>query len=164
ETLVAILGVLKAGAAYVPLDPEYPQDRLSFILQDARVAVLLTQESVRGRLPEYEGPTVCLEREWDERVGIEGGEDLEGGAAPDPRALSGELLVEALSELGITTVTLPPAVLAVTTPGYLPALRTVVSAGESCSPETVARWGRHCRVINAYGPTENTVCATMHEC
>ncbi|HEX8147545.1 MAG TPA: AMP-binding protein, partial [Pyrinomonadaceae bacterium] len=84
--------------------------------------------------------------------------------APDPRALSSELLVNVLREREINVVTLPPAVLAVTTPERLPALRTVVSAGESCSPETVARWGRHCRVINAYGPTENTVCATMHEC
>ncbi|HEX8151177.1 MAG TPA: condensation domain-containing protein, partial [Pyrinomonadaceae bacterium] len=83
ETVVAILGVLKAGAAYVPLDPEYPQDRLSFILEDARVSVLLTQESVRGRLPEYEGPTVGLGTEWDERIALESAEDLEGGAAPE---------------------------------------------------------------------------------
>ncbi|HEY9747315.1 MAG TPA: amino acid adenylation domain-containing protein [Allocoleopsis sp.] len=45
DILVAILGVWKAGAAYVPLDPEYPRDRLQFMLQDAQVAVLLTQRS-----------------------------------------------------------------------------------------------------------------------
>ena len=35
--LIAVLGVMKAGAAYVPLDPHYPQDRLAFIQQDARL-------------------------------------------------------------------------------------------------------------------------------
>ena len=43
DMIVALLGILKAGGAYVPLDPTYPQDRLAFILEDAQVAVLLTQ-------------------------------------------------------------------------------------------------------------------------
>ncbi len=46
EMVVAILGTLKAGAAYVPLDPAYPIERLSFILQDAQVAVLITQSNI----------------------------------------------------------------------------------------------------------------------
>ena len=47
EMVVAIVGVLKAGAAYVPLDPEYPKARLEYMLADARPAVVLTTESLR---------------------------------------------------------------------------------------------------------------------
>ncbi|HEX3555022.1 MAG TPA: amino acid adenylation domain-containing protein, partial [Thermoanaerobaculia bacterium] len=49
---VAILGVLKAGASYVPLDPAYPQERLAFLLADSRPPVVLTQESLAALLPE----------------------------------------------------------------------------------------------------------------
>ena len=42
EALVALLGVLKAGGAYLPLDPSYPEERLAFMLEDAQVRVLLT--------------------------------------------------------------------------------------------------------------------------
>ncbi|HEX5871728.1 MAG TPA: amino acid adenylation domain-containing protein, partial [Longimicrobium sp.] len=51
ELLVSLMAVLKAGGAYVPLDPAYPADRLEFTLRDAHVAVLLTQESLRGLVP-----------------------------------------------------------------------------------------------------------------
>jgi len=55
--VVAILGVLKAGAAYVPLDPAYPQERLAFLVADSRPLVLLTQESLAGVLPAPEAST-----------------------------------------------------------------------------------------------------------
>ncbi|HYR12280.1 MAG TPA: AMP-binding protein, partial [Longimicrobium sp.] len=55
ELLVSMLAVLKSGGAYVPLDPAYPADRLEFTLRDARVAVLLTQESLRGLVPVPDG-------------------------------------------------------------------------------------------------------------
>jgi amino acid adenylation domain-containing protein len=63
EMVVAMLGVLKAGGVYVPLDPAYPADRLAFILEDARVSVLLTQEQLAGDVPAI-GPKVCLETEF----------------------------------------------------------------------------------------------------
>src|SRR5947209_5675120 len=44
EMVIGLLGILKAGGAYVPLDPAYPAERLSFMLQDAQVLVLLTQQ------------------------------------------------------------------------------------------------------------------------
>jgi amino acid adenylation domain-containing protein len=58
EMLVSILAVLKAGGAYVPLDAAYPAERLEFTLRDARVGVLLTQESLRGVLPVPHGVRV----------------------------------------------------------------------------------------------------------
>jgi len=51
EMVVAILAVLKAGGAYLPLDPEYPQERLSFMLADSGAQVLLTQEHLTALLP-----------------------------------------------------------------------------------------------------------------
>ena len=52
DTLVAILGILKAGAAYVPLDPEHPPARLEFIINDAQPAIILTQQQLSHRLPQ----------------------------------------------------------------------------------------------------------------
>ncbi|MDT0478578.1 AMP-binding protein, partial [Streptomyces sp. DSM 41014] len=51
DMIVSLLGVLKAGGAYVPLDPQYPAERLAFMLADTAAPVLLTQSSLRDRLP-----------------------------------------------------------------------------------------------------------------
>src|SRR2546421_242359 len=60
--VVGMLGVLKAGGAYLPLDPDYPADRLSFMLADARPVVVLTQEALRERVPVDSGvPVVSLD-------------------------------------------------------------------------------------------------------
>ncbi|MEG4417922.1 amino acid adenylation domain-containing protein [Microcoleus sp. LAD1_D5] len=64
--LVAILGILKVGAAYVPLDPAYPQERRSFMLADAKVPVLLTQKNLLETLPEHSAKVVCIDAEWQE--------------------------------------------------------------------------------------------------
>lgn len=50
DMIVGILGILKAGAAYLPLDPEYPEERINFMLQDAGVKVILTQASLQDSL------------------------------------------------------------------------------------------------------------------
>lgn len=64
EMVVGLLGILKAGAAYVPLDPNYPDERLSFMLLDAQVSVLLTQQQLVGDLPNHEAVVVCLDTDW----------------------------------------------------------------------------------------------------
>jgi amino acid adenylation domain-containing protein len=61
EMLVGLFGILKAGAAYVPLDPAYPTDRLAFMLKDANVSVLLTQTPLVDRLPKHDARVVCLD-------------------------------------------------------------------------------------------------------
>ncbi|MHC5822277.1 MAG: non-ribosomal peptide synthetase, partial [Nostoc sp.] len=59
--IVGLLGILKAGGAYVPLDPAYPQERLAFMLEDAQVSVLLTQQSLVTTLPPHQARVVCLD-------------------------------------------------------------------------------------------------------
>ncbi len=65
EMVEGILGALKAGAAYLPLDPEYPASRIRFLVEDARVAAILVQERLRARLDqavrETAVPAVVLE-------------------------------------------------------------------------------------------------------
>ncbi|AEI66882.1 non-ribosomal peptide synthetase [Corallococcus macrosporus] len=51
DLIVAFLAILKAGAAYVPLDPDYPADRLAFMARDARLSAILTHSSLASRLP-----------------------------------------------------------------------------------------------------------------
>ena len=68
EMIVGILGILKAGAGYVPMDPTYPTDRLSFMLQDANVFVLLTQSHLLDALPRHNGPRLSLDSDWDSIV------------------------------------------------------------------------------------------------
>ncbi len=61
DMIAAILGIILAGGAYVPLDPGYPGERLAFILQDARVKVLLTEMPLLGRLPPTDAQVVCVD-------------------------------------------------------------------------------------------------------
>ena len=63
--VVGLLGILKAGAAYVPLDERYPAERLSFMLKDSGARVLLTEEGLLEKLPGYDGRIVYLDAEWD---------------------------------------------------------------------------------------------------
>jgi amino acid adenylation domain-containing protein len=65
EMVVSLLGILKAGGAYVPLDPTYPRERLAFMLEDAQVPILLTQEQLRETLPEHKAHVVCLNKSCD---------------------------------------------------------------------------------------------------
>jgi amino acid adenylation domain-containing protein len=62
--LVALLGVLKSGAAYVPLDPSYPAPRLSFMLADSGAPLLLTEERLAGRLDAGAARVVRLDADW----------------------------------------------------------------------------------------------------
>lgn len=58
DMVTALLGTLKAGAAYVPLDPTYPRDRVAFMAEDARLCALVSERSLAGHLPSDGVPTV----------------------------------------------------------------------------------------------------------
>lgn len=66
EMVIGILGILKAGAAYVPIDPEYPSERLAYMLEDSQVQVLLTQEKLLTQISHHHIKTVCLDSDWQE--------------------------------------------------------------------------------------------------
>lgn len=61
EMVIALLGVWKAGGAYIPLDPAYPQDRLSFIVDDTGMKVLLTDEKCKNLFPSARDSAICLD-------------------------------------------------------------------------------------------------------
>ncbi|WP_228560374.1 non-ribosomal peptide synthetase [Catenulispora pinisilvae] len=82
---------------------------------------------------------------------------------PSGTTLAGEALAEMLAESRVSHAVLPPVAAASIDPEAVPELRTLLVAGEACTGDLVARWASRCRMINAYGPTEATVCVTMSE-
>src|SRR5207237_6202097 len=66
EMIVGVLGALKAGAACLPLDPSYPDERLAFMLRDAGGPVVLSQRRLAANLPETGARVVCLDTDWAE--------------------------------------------------------------------------------------------------
>ncbi|MET8842354.1 amino acid adenylation domain-containing protein [Streptomyces rubiginosohelvolus] len=214
DLVVGIIGAWKAGAAYLPVDPGYPRDRIAYMIEDARPAVVLdelppdldgmpdtppgvpavpdrtayaiyTSGSTgrpKGVLVTHRGVHSLLTTQR-ERLGVGPGSrvlqfaspsfdaafwevcmGLLSGAtlvlAPAERLLPGPPLAALLTERAITHVTLPPSALAVLEPGSPPPGSTLVVAGEACPPDLVAAWSADHLVVNAYGPTEATVCAT----
>ena len=83
--LVALLGVLKSGAAYLPLDPTYPQERLGYILDDAHAKLVITEEAVQQFLPAFSGESLPLDAHWS-AIAQHSKENL--AAAADPEDLA----------------------------------------------------------------------------
>jgi amino acid adenylation domain-containing protein len=82
--VAALLGVLKSGAAYLPIDSFYPRDRIAFMLDDARVSVLLAERRLLGDLPAVEVPVVVL----DADPSIDGESASRSGGAASPEDLA----------------------------------------------------------------------------
>lgn len=78
DLVTGLYGILKAGAAYVPLDPAYPADRLALMVEDARCPIILTQQSLLQRLPPHRAKVVCIDRDR-ESIGREAEDDLDAG-------------------------------------------------------------------------------------
>ncbi|MEU4768131.1 amino acid adenylation domain-containing protein [Actinosynnema sp. NPDC023794] len=218
ELVVAVLAVLKAGAAYVPVDPNYPAARIDFMLSDARPLLVIDADTAwseravtrpdtdpapplstehpayviytsgstgrpKGVVVTHRGVASLLLAQRD-TVGAGPGSRvlqfaspsfdaafwelcmslLSGGClvlAPSDRLLPGEPLVELLARERVTHALIPPAALAALPDGGLPAGMTLMVGGEACSAALVDRFADDVRMINAYGPTESTVIATM---
>jgi amino acid adenylation domain-containing protein len=82
EMVLALLGALKAGGAYLPLDPESPLERLGYLLEDGGVGVVLTERKLEKRLPSFWGQTVCLDLDW-ERISRESESEPESTVTPE---------------------------------------------------------------------------------
>ena len=82
EMVVGMLGIIKAGGAYVPLEPRLPQERLSFMLLDSQVTVLLTQQQLVEGLHQPGTVVVCLDTDW-EKIAQENDLNLESQATPE---------------------------------------------------------------------------------
>jgi amino acid adenylation domain-containing protein len=66
EMVVGVLGILKSGGVYLPLDPTYPTERLLYVLQDARAKMLITRSALSGIFPSYEGRVISIDTDWNE--------------------------------------------------------------------------------------------------
>ncbi|HEV2238517.1 MAG TPA: amino acid adenylation domain-containing protein, partial [Ktedonobacterales bacterium] len=231
--VVGVLGVLKAGAAFLPLDPAAPAARLSLLVADAGAALVVTRaglapllapgtaalvvdapEEMQAPLPATpraapplpqqlayliytSGSTgapkgVMLTHGGLANLALAHGRDcalgpgdrllqlaspsfdvsvaelamtLVAGAtlvmAPDEELVPGEPLARLLREQRITHVMMVPSVLQRLPQEALAHCRVLVVGGEPCPPALVARHAAGRRMLNAYGPTEATVCATM---
>ncbi len=85
DALVGMLGILKAGGGYVPLDPSYPERRLEFMLDASEAPVLLAQEQMAGVFASCRAEVVCLDRDWTD---IEQHPDHNPEMAGGPRSLA----------------------------------------------------------------------------
>ena len=81
ELLIALLGVLKSGGACVPLDPEYPSERLSHILRDSQAPVLITQTRLLSTVGETQTQVIDLDS-VAAALACESGENLRAGTTP----------------------------------------------------------------------------------
>jgi amino acid adenylation domain-containing protein len=235
DRIIWELAILKAGAAFLPLDPKLPSGRLNFVFEDSRASLIVADREFRDVCSRSRARAICPELE-QAAINSESAEPLRsnvnesslayvmytsgstgtpkgvaihhgglynmasaqsrrfGGQSarrvlqfasagfdasvselfatllsngvlclPDNETLQvGSLLHETLKGMRISQVTLPPSALRVLDPEDLPDLKSLVSAGEACSPEIAQAWAREGREVwNAYGPTEVTVCASM---
>jgi amino acid adenylation domain-containing protein len=82
DMLVAVLGVLKAGAAYVPLDPAYPKDRIAFVIEDSQASVLITQSSLFDTFRSTSARWVRMDADWNS-ISSESDTTLQSLTTPD---------------------------------------------------------------------------------
>ncbi|BAV99526.1 non-ribosomal peptide synthetase [Lysobacter enzymogenes] len=241
DLIVATLATLKAGCAYVPVDPAYPPARRAYLLADADPACVLTTQTLAADNAEVfaKRALLCLDDAAlpaelagfdaddiaparvdlspdsdayviytsgstgqpkgvliahrglinlalaqslafgiDERSRVlqfasfsfdaavsEWSTALASGAelvlVPEDTVPDAAALTQWAAAHRVTHATLPPVVLKRLQPSAWPTLTHAISAGEAISLDEARRWSAHCRFINAYGPSESTVCASI---
>lgn len=82
EMVIALHAVVKAGGAYIPIDPTYPQDRIAYMLEDSNAPLLLTKSDRRPSVTDYAGKLVCLDSDW-ELIAAEDTRNLSSVTTPD---------------------------------------------------------------------------------
>jgi amino acid adenylation domain-containing protein len=229
QWITALLGILKAGCAYLPLDPQMPRERLRYILRDSGCRLLLAGsgyeaeefENVRSipvaEAAQYPEPAIQPARLTPHSLayiiytsgttGLPKGVLIEHGSlantigellagwevsaadrvlefaapmfdasivdiflalasgaplviAPKDVILNPERFLNLLRRRQVTVATLPPAYLSALSAVDLAPLRLLITAGEAANPADVARYAQHLTYVNAYGPTECSVCAS----
>jgi len=231
-----IISVLKASAAFVPLDPNYPVDRLAYMVEDANLSLVITTSDLLDKLPSTSCSTLQIDVVQSEIrkcsaekvpvtlksstlayviytsgstgrpkgvmvehkgiVNMAIGESRSYHVSHGDRVMqfasfnfdgsiceifmtlaiggilclikteernAGGTLNSLLRKMKINAVVLTPAVLSATPSTDLPDLTSIGSAGESCTHDIIEKWGEGRHFVNAFGPTENTVVATMAE-
>lgn len=82
DLIVGLFGIVKAGSAYVPLDPTYPAERLAFMIADAQVPLLLTQQHLMDSLPAHKARVVCIDNDW-QTIALQPDSPLDSRVGPD---------------------------------------------------------------------------------
>ncbi|HEY8099335.1 MAG TPA: amino acid adenylation domain-containing protein [Burkholderiaceae bacterium] len=237
DMIIGMLGVIKAGGAYLPLDPALPHERMAYLIEDALPWLVLTQAHLLERLPVMAIGTFCLDRDrailtaWPHHnppqctmpehlayvIYTSGSTGKPKGTLihhrglvnlalaqisafqlrPEQRVLQwasfnfdasvmdifatlcagarlyiasrdavlpGNDLSDTLRRYRIELILLTPSALAAMPHDSFPHLQTLVLGGEQCDHALIAPWLRAHTVINAYGPTEATACATIYRC
>jgi amino acid adenylation domain-containing protein len=78
EMIIGLLAILKAGGAYLPLAPDYPTERLLFMLEDSQASFLITHSSLLAKLPPYQATLICLD-EIEEQIAQYCQDNLQNG-------------------------------------------------------------------------------------
>lgn len=230
---LAMLSVLKSSAAFVPLDPNYPPDRLVYMIEDANLSVIMTVSELADSLPSTTSSILLMdthqleiEKYSSDSVDFKikpsslayviytsGSTGRPKGVMVEHKGIANMAFAEAhsyqinasdrvlqfasinfdasvcdafmtwvaggvlclidnqergagrafhdlLRKKKITAVVLTPTLLSATPSDDLPDLKKIGSAGESCTPDLIEKWGKGRHFVNSFGPTENTVVAT----
>ncbi|MBF0518230.1 MAG: amino acid adenylation domain-containing protein [Nitrospirae bacterium] len=234
--ITALLGVLKAGAVYMPLDTNFPYERLDYVLKDSGCKLILTESTLpmykhlrktykyinvidllnlpltetsdyqsvvsggdlayviytsgstgrpKGVMVEH-GGFVNMSTEQVRIFAVEQTDRVLLFASPSFDASMSEIFMALfagaalvptdemsikdpskftafIKDYGVTVATIPPVYLQTIDTASLSTIKTVITAGEAANVGVCLKIAQHSRCLNAYGPTETSVCATIHE-
>jgi non-ribosomal peptide synthetase component F len=167
QMVIGILAILKAGGTYVPLDPTYPSERLTYMLDDSNASVLLTQSHLVDNLP-YKSNVVLIDSTAYSGYPVSNAKCTV--IIPTLQELShGKFLVRLIEKHRITTFLSTPSlmhsILNNTSIDDMQNVKRIVSGGEVLSVDLLRRLQilATTHIFNLYGPTETTTVATAYK-